>query len=192
MAEHISQEQAERYCLGEISGDALASCETHLLACGECRTLVAEADSFVLAMRTAAAKLRAQGVRRPARGWVFRILVPAFAALALATVWITPRRGPAVSVPLAVELRVDRGPSDAHATSGAPLSLRPDLRGLPVGIYNMELVDAQGRLQWRRTNDFRSVAKVDSEGLDAGTYFVRLYSPDKELRREYALIVDPR
>ncbi len=192
MLEHIPEEQAELYSLGELSGEALNSCEDHLLACKECRAVVAGTDSFVQAMRTAAAQLRARDAGRPARRWVFTILVPAFAALLLTVLWITARnRGVAFSVPLAVQLRADRGPANAHAISGARLSLHPDLKGLPLGPCEMELVDAAGQTQWRRAVDFRSTSKVEASPLKSGAYFIRIYSPQGELKREYVLIVDP-
>jgi hypothetical protein len=193
MFEHIPEEQAELYSRGVSSGEALNSCEDHLLICKECRAVVAGTDSFVLAMRAAAAQLRARDTSRPARRWVFTILAPAFAALLLTVVWITARnRGAAFSAPLAVQLRADRGTGDAHAVSGAHLSLRPDLIGLPLGTYEMELVDAAGQRQWRRAADFRSTSEVGAEALKSGVYFVRIYSPQGELKREYALTVDPR
>jgi hypothetical protein len=192
MLEHIPEDQAELYSLGELSGEALNSCEDHLLVCKECRAIVARTDSFVLAMRTAAGQLRTRDAGRPARRWVFTILVPAFAALLLTVLWMTARnRGAAISVPLALQLHADRGPANAHAISGARLSLQPDLKGLPFGPYEMELVNAAGQPQWRRAVDFRSISKVEAPPLKSGAYFIRIYSPQGELKREYVLIVDP-
>jgi hypothetical protein len=192
MLKHITEEQAEIYSLGESAGEPLDTCEDHLLCCEHCRTVVLETDSFVLAMRTAASQLRTQDAKRPARRWAFRILAPAFAALLLTVFWITARnRGPALSVPLAIQLNTDRGPVGAHAISGARLSLQPDLKGLPLGTYEMELVDAAGQRQWRREIDFRTTTKIEAVPLKSGVYFVRIYSPHGELKREYALMVDP-
>ena len=61
---HLGKETAERYAMGSVSGRAAARIEEHLLACEPCRQSVAAADTYVSAMRAAAAKLR-RGGRKP-------------------------------------------------------------------------------------------------------------------------------
>jgi Fe2+ or Zn2+ uptake regulation protein len=54
----LDEEVAEKYSLGQLSARKTADVEEHLLVCDSCRQVVTVCDSFVAAMRSAAAKLR--------------------------------------------------------------------------------------------------------------------------------------
>ena len=56
---HLDEETAEKYSLSQLSARKTAEVEKHLLVCDSCREVVTVCDSYVAAMRTAAAKLRA-------------------------------------------------------------------------------------------------------------------------------------
>ena len=58
IGKHLDEEAAEQYSLGQLSARKTAAVEQHLLVCGSCREVVTACDSYVAAMRNAAAKLR--------------------------------------------------------------------------------------------------------------------------------------
>lgn len=185
---HMDEEQAERYALGEITGGELDSWDEHLLTCEACRVRVQEADVWVHAVQGAASRLR----RDPGRARFFtRRMLPAFAAaaaLALVLLWVrVPGNGG--GPPVAVALAANRGPGgEAHAPAHKPLALQFDLTGLDApAVYSVEIVDAFGARVWRG-----ELSAQSTPPLNAGVYFVRLYSPDGRLRREYALRVEER
>jgi hypothetical protein len=184
----MDEEQAERYALGEITGGELDSWDEHLLTCEACRVRVQEADVWVHAVQGAASRLR----RDPGRARFFtRRMLPAFAAaaaLALVLLWVrVPGNGG--GPPVAVALAANRGPGgEAHAPAHKPLALQFDLTGLDApAVYSVEIVDAFGARVWRG-----ELSAQSTPPLNAGVYFVRLYSPDGRLRREYALRVEER
>jgi hypothetical protein len=88
---------------------------------------------------------------------------------------------------VAVMLDAARGAETPHAAPASPLDLRPDLSGLPpFDRYPIEIVDAQGGNRWEGEL-IASVGTVRAPGRSAGTWFVRVYSPSRELLREYGL-----
>jgi len=56
--DHLDEEAAEKYTLGELSAKKLATIEEHLLICGKCREAVASSDAYVAAMKKAATAIR--------------------------------------------------------------------------------------------------------------------------------------
>jgi len=66
---HPGEDELERYALGEIGEEGSASLEEHLLLCEACRERLRAHDSYVRAMKEAAAEWRAghpaEGHRRP-------------------------------------------------------------------------------------------------------------------------------
>jgi hypothetical protein len=65
--------------------------------------------------------------------------------------------------------------------------------GLPVlPEYDVEAVDAKGAVQAQfHAVTAQSGIKIQlAEGLRRGNYFVRIYSPTRELLREYGVQVD--
>ena len=61
---HFDEEASERYAMGTLSDEEAEHIEEHLLICEACRRRVAESDTYVAAMRRAAAKLRRDRKRR--------------------------------------------------------------------------------------------------------------------------------
>ncbi len=178
---HLTEEEVERYSLGESVEPELASVEEHLLVCAACRERVEASEVYVRSMRRAAAAERRPRAR--AAGWTFAL---AFAAVLLLGVLLIRRNSPA---PVAVTLVATRGAAiAAQAPAGVPLTLRPDLAGLPpAASYSLEMVDRSGKRVWSGTFPGAPAASAP-----AGTYFVRLYSPSGTLLREYGLEVLPR
>lgn len=61
---HFGEEACERYSMGTLSGEEAQQIEEHFLTCEVCRRRVAESDTYVAAMRRAAARMR-QSTRPP-------------------------------------------------------------------------------------------------------------------------------
>jgi anti-sigma factor RsiW len=58
VGEHLNEEAAEKYSLGQLSAKKVAEIEQHLLICETCQQAVIAADAYVAAMSKAAAKSR--------------------------------------------------------------------------------------------------------------------------------------
>ena len=137
--EHPGEEALERYSMGTLPEGELPPFEEHLLVCGSCQDQLAAIDDYVIAMRTAAARLEQEeaGPHPPgflaglSRAFSRRGLAWAFAGvlLALSVTWLAvSRRGarPLSSPPVAVFLQSARGPESpamARVSGGRPLVL---------------------------------------------------------------------
>ena len=55
---HFDEEASERYSMGTLSGEEAEQIEEHLLICEACRRSVSKSDTYVAAMRRAAAQVR--------------------------------------------------------------------------------------------------------------------------------------
>jgi hypothetical protein len=195
---HLQPDEIERYSLGGANEDATARWEEHLLTCDPCRRQVEASDSYTVAMRNAATAIRNAPEEREVHRWsLFHGFMPALAALALLAVLgavLLPRLGHAPSA-FAVHLDVTRGSAgEAHAPARTPLILQPDLTGLPAWqSYGLQVVDGTGKQVWRGSLMASDAARGASiPELRRGVYFVRVYSPEGELRREYALDIGAR
>ena len=199
---HATDETLESYAMGSLDGPALAKVEEHLLVCPHCQEQLKEADSYVAAMRNAAAGLeledesRKEWWTRVSTAFTLRRIGWAMAITALLVLGISLRVGlrsaPSVQ-PLALALEANRGSELQRAPAGRPLVLSLDATGLPVlPAYDVEAVDAQGAVQAQ----FRAVTAQPgiqiqlAGGLRRGNYFIRIYSPSRELLREYGVRVD--
>jgi hypothetical protein len=200
---HASEETLESYAMGSLRGPALTEVEEHLLVCSHCQEQFKEADSYVAAMRNAAAGLELEDQSRKdwwARvsgaltlrriGWALAIAGLLIIGMALRVSW---RSSPSTLQPLALVLETNRGSELQRAPAGRSLVLNLDATGLPVlPAYEVEAVDASGAVQAQ----FHAVTgqpgiKIQlAGGLRRGTYFVRIYSPTRELLREYGMQVD--
>ena len=186
---HMDGEELEQYSVGASSPELTADLEDHLLTCEECRNELQNIDEYVFAMRGAASQERLEA--RPRRSeWSISAWFPAFAAVACGLLlfvavrsWVAPVQPPAV-----VDLVAMRGAqTPGSAPAGRALVLHPDLTGLaPAASYRIQVVDQTGR-EVRQGPLQASRGSVQFKGLDAGTYFVRVYLPGGELVREYSL-----
>jgi len=181
--------------MGRLSGADLVNFEEHFLVCPSCQDRLAAADAFRQGVRSEGTRLQQQPVpiARPRRG-VFVALGLAAALLIVAGIaWQPVRRPP--GPPAVVFLQSTRGADDASASTtaaGQPIALTLDLTGLPaLPSYDVEIVDAAGRavVQSAAVRSENSLHANLSAGLPAGAYFVRVYTPSRELLREYALTV---
>ena len=195
---HPDDEVLERYAMQSLQEPDVADVEEHLLTCVECWHRLEETETFVAAVRGAASRLnrddesRKQFWTRFSARFTFRKLAWSMAliAIALAFVAIRALTRPAVIPPVALFLESSRDAREFRAGAQTPLDLTMDLRGLPeFSIYDLKIVNADGRSVWQSTG--RSVQeRIQTRvpnGLGRGVYFVRVYSPSRELLREFAL-----
>ena len=199
---HASDELLESYAMGSLAEPELGEVEEHLLACSHCQQQLKETDDYVAAMRDAAARLeQADELRRDfwtrisgaitvrRIGWAMAIAALLMAGLSLR---FTRSSSPQLD-PLALFLEASRGSEVLHAPAGKPLMLSLDITGLPfLPAYEVEAVDAKGALQ-AQAHIVTAKAGVRlqlAQGLRRGNYFVRIYSPARELLREYGVQID--
>jgi len=188
--EHLGGELLESYSIGRLSEQESARLEEHVLVCEMCQDRLAEADSWVRAVRRAASGLPAPA-RRIWSPWSFPRLAPVLAALTLIlTVGVALRfNHGGVVAPVAVILEATRG-AGLQVPAQQPLLLRPGLEGLsPQTRYHLQVVDRLGKDVWRADipGGPAAASGVKMPGLSPGAYFVRLYDPSRVLLREYAV-----
>jgi hypothetical protein len=194
---HLTEEEIERYSLGDNHEEVRAPFEEHFLICESCQLRLAETDAYLSSMRLASAQLRGQPRRR--QWWNVWNLAPALAGMALLLLAAvlgfvrtnTDRGTPAA---FALSLQATRGAGvEAKAPAGRPLILRPDLEGLPASSsYRLEIVDRVGKRLWQGVVPGAAAPSANTPPVPAGVYFVRLYAPAGELLREYALETESR
>lgn len=198
---HMEAEALERYAMGTLPEQQADELGEHLLVCADCQDRLAETDAYLQAMRTAAPKMRgtaAAGFGVWSRLWSAVALPPplwAATAIVLVAVGLELRR-PApggAQPPVPVQLEASRASLNAHAAAGRLLVLSIGLEELPPHpAYRLEAVDARGNRLWEVTAAPKEgkLSHAPAAALAAGAYFVRLYTPDRELLREFALIVE--
>ena len=199
---HATDETLESYAMGSLDGPALAKVEEHLLVCPHCQEQLKAADTYVAAMRTAASVLERENESR--REWwtrvsgalTFRRMAWAMAVAALVVLGVglrvSWRPATAPLQPLALVLETTRGSGLQRAPAGRPLILSLDATGLPVlPAYEVEVVDAKGavQVQFHAVTGQSGIKIQLAEGLRRGSYFIRIYSPSRELLREYGVQV---
>lgn len=183
---HVEDDRMEQYSMHRLGEEESAELEEHLLLCESCRQRLEQTDALVSGIRAAATDLaKAEAEPHPARWWGWA----AGAALAAAAILVIARVGPLTpaGAPVAVQLQVTRGSAPASAPPATELRIIPDLVGLAVfDSYPLEVVDAEGLVVWQGKTA-RTSPSAMVPGRKAGVYFVRVYSPSRELLREYAL-----
>jgi len=210
MLAHVAEEQLEQYAMGSLPQSKEASLEEHILLCPECQDRLEEMDVYVRTMRVVMSRLNSQQSRdldHSPGSWFGLMRVPGLvlgATVALSLILLfgfyTLRQPPKAMelAPVAVVLEAVRGPGGAarsQAPRGQPLLLKADLAGLPPqGLCELEVVNAEGlrlnRIQAKAIGT-RLEGRID-EGLPAGQYWVRVFSPASAAAplREYALRVE--
>ena len=198
--DHASDEALEQYATHSLPEAALAEVEEHLLVCSQCQQQLEEIDAYVSAMRSAAKGLDQEDESRKTYwtrvsriltfrkfGWAMAVAALVLGAVALR---ISTKRPVA---PFALVLETSRGSGMQHAPAGRRLELSLNTQGLPsFSGYELEIVDDSARLQYQSHMSAQqsAVRTTLPAGLRRGTYFIRLYSPARELLREYGLQID--
>jgi hypothetical protein len=198
---HAVDEVLESYAMGILAEPSLAELEEHLLICAHCRERLVDTDAYVKAMRSAAGGLEQRDESRKlfwarASAWItFRRMGWAMAIVALVLggvalrLLLSPSQSPQ---PVSILLETSRGSELQRVPTGRPIDMSLDLRGLPAfPHYEMEMVDAAGSpMDQSAVAAQGQVHTRISKRLRPGTYFIRLYSPSRELLREYGLQVE--
>jgi hypothetical protein len=188
---HLSEAQFEGYATDILRDAEVQVVEEHLLVCPSCQRRQLEVDAFFRAMRHAALAERESAKRFP---WaVFPKPVWALAAVMatlLVAVVVLPR--PERAAPVVVLLESTRGADSIYAKALAqkPLLLELDIAGLPAAnFYRVEIVNARGNVIRETVATLRDgkVGAPPPLELAPGRYFIRLYSRNAELLREYGL-----
>ena len=187
----MDTEELERISLGQASAEETEAFEEHLLLCPACQQRFEETESYTHAIRAAAAELQVD--RAAGRSWwSMPRLVPALACMALLAIGIVSvtRFSANTPPPLAVSLTATRGSVPGGTVpAGREMELAPDLSGIATpGPYRLEIVDARGDVAWKGVFD-GAAGRVAVPALHVGTHFVRIYSAQGELLREYGLNV---
>jgi hypothetical protein len=187
-SEHPGEDAFERYALGAGSEEQSEAFEEHLLVCEPCRRHLSEVEAYCRGVKAAAGRIREQERASRVIGFPSRLVWALAAGLAVLGAVLTYRGIPLIApVPaMQIVLEASRGPVSA-APAGRPLELRPDLGGLAAfDRYPLEVVDARNVPVWR--GELRGAdPRVVLPGRGPGKYFVRVYSPTRELLREYGL-----
>jgi hypothetical protein len=201
-SDHSSDEILEQYAMHSLQEPVLAEVEEHLLVCSRCQEQLKEIEAYVGAMHDAAERLdqedesRKRFLTRVSEAFTFRKLAWAMAAVALTFVVIALRVAMKTAQspqPFALTLVTSRGSEVPHAPSGRPIDLSLDITGLSLfSTYTVDVVDESGRVQLQsKAAETQAKAGMSLPGdLRPGNYFVRLYSPSRELLREYGLHID--
>lgn len=191
---HAAEELLEQYSAGSLPETEVARVEEHLLICETCQERLAFIDSWVRSLR----RVNAQLDLAP-RGFWERLAwprwVPALAAalvLVVAVGFALKWNNRGAIAPIAVALEATRGETATQVPAGHSLLLQPGLEGLPqFSKYQLEIVDTLGK-RVRQTTLVPGPGDAPGAtvpGIGAGVYFIRLYSPARELLREYTLKV---
>jgi hypothetical protein len=199
---HPSEEEIEKYSLGDMSEEECSRFEEHILICEFCQNRVTESDNFVSTMQAAGAQIRQEGLKARKRWWSLpqwaATLAVAAAVLFSAVVglgWVARRnsnRGDA-QPSVVVNLMATRGnPIGAIAPAGRTLAIQLDLAGLsPESSFRVEMVNGRGERVWQGTavtKDAVGIATVPK--MARGQYFLRTYAPSGQLLREFGLEVE--
>jgi len=205
-AQHVTEDQLEKYMLQQVSEPASAAVEEHLLVCHQCQEQLEKLEIFTSTIRSVAPVLDREdrlAAVRPGLGqrffdWI-RSPLPAlaFGAAALLAVVLVPmsyRAGAPGGPPVTLELQAIRAASFPEAPAGRPLLLRIELAGLtPAASYRAELASDSGDVLLTR-----SLPAVEpplallpvEKTLPVGRYWLRLYGTDHaEPIREFGFLI---
>ena len=195
---HPPEDVMEEYAFNRLAEEHCADLEEHLLICRRCQGRLARTDEYIQLIKQAAAQW--QGQPRPkassGAGWrspftaILGVGVVAVAlALAIPHSWRPARESAPVEL---VAFRGGAGTAMARARAGAATDIVIDATDLDHRHnLRVEVVDAGGRPVWSgQAAEAASGARISARigaRLRAGVYWIRLYSPDGELLREFGL-----
>jgi anti-sigma factor RsiW len=199
---HADEERLENYVLGRLPSSDLPLLEEHLMICSTCRDRLDEVEQFALAMkqamnqdhRTEPATAAVPSGSQPWLDWFRR---PAFsmvlAMVALIGVLSIFSGGKSKIAPVAaLQLTAVRGqvPTVAPARE-LDLTLTDAPRD--AAVSRVEIFNAAGQTVWSglAQSGAAGVEVKAEQRLTAGDYFLRLYSPSGEVRREYGFRIRP-
>ncbi len=189
--DHPDESVLEEYVFGRLSDAKTAVLEEHILVCGRCQTALAELDEYIHLMKFAAARpMEIPRHRSGKRALIASVGVLTAACIAAFT-WFRPYPPPAAVTLVSARDRV-RAPV-ILAAAGHPLDLSIPAASVPAAAqYRLEVVSSTGESVWSgwvSKGTDRLSAHV-SRSLEAGMYWVRLYTLPAGLLAEYGLQVN--
>ena len=191
--DHPSEDALERFLLHQSSEDELEYVETHILACEACVENLEALELQINATKVALQYLEAEPPRKQmakaAGVWKSWFTIPrlsfagGFAALACAVIFF--------SIPRDAALTAYRGTETAIVSEWHPLHMHLNATDLSEGPVTVELVDRTGSQLWKGASAVRrDIVDVNLPRImKSGPHFLRLYTSQGELLREYAFEV---
>lgn len=205
---HPAEATWEKYVFGRLSDQEAATVEEHLLVCESCQAALQEVAEYIQLMKAGTASRHSASADPLARGWR-RFRDPAAQPVGRA-VWITglaavcfalwlPTGSRPSSETASVRLESFRGGgvAIAHAPARKPLDLSIDdlsinASDVPASPeYRVTVITSSGKQVWAGTpNRSDAILSVHlAQGLNSGTYWVRLYAHESEILGEYGLLL---
>ena len=203
--DHLTEEQIEKYAMGNLRGDECDQVEEHLLICATCQDVLGETDSFLTHIRVAGQRLADKPQTNSA--WTKITYLPALAArplpamaaglctLAIVLFIVAPQTNMPDLEPQRITLESLRGSNTDPVVAKADRSLLLllDASGLPESAttFSVKIVNDGGKEELSGTGTIQSgkLSMNVSKGLSAGSYFVRVYDSSEKLLREFVLLV---
>lgn len=197
---HLDESEIEKYSMRDVLEPELSRYEEHLLICESCQDRVAASDEYVASMRDASSRIRqSDAASRPGPWHMPRpILLLAIAASLLLVVFLgfggkgAGLFGGSAGSPAVVNMIAVRGNDvESQAPAGTALALNLNVEGLsPAASYDVEIVEEGGKSMWRGSAHAKgAIAAANAPSMTPGHYFLRAYSPEGKLLREYGLRV---
>ena len=195
---HPPEDVMEEYAFNRLAEEHCADLEEHLLICPRCQDRLARTDEFIQLMKQATAQWHGEPRPKVSSGmwWGSPLaailgagVVTAALALAIPHSWRPARESAPVEL---VAFRGGAGTAMVRARAGAAIGIVIDATDLDHRHnLRVEVVDAGGKPVWsgpaaEAAAGARISARIGAP-LSAGVYWIRLYSPDGELLREFGL-----
>jgi len=183
---HISEEVLENYAFHRLPEIDVEAIEEHLLVCDRCQEALGQIDEYIALMKEAVVAPDVPVVAEPVR-IPRRYVVAAAAAAVLALGLFFPRGTPLPAE--SVRLAAFRGVEMAHIHAGRPADFRIEVPDLEPGLYRIDVVNETGRVLWTGTARAANgqISVHEPKALNQGVYWVRLYSPEGRILREFGL-----
>jgi len=193
---HLSEEQLEHYVTGRLPSSESVSIEEHLLLCVACQEKLDSVEDFTLGMRQALVEQpQAAHSEKQTHGWLDWLKRPTvsmalgFAALILIVAVFSNSRA-TIAPTASLVLTAVRGEMP-QTTVAQQYELRLADSPQESGPFRVDVVTANGAPVWSglAAGGPGGVQVTEPRRLDQGDYFVRLYSPDGKILREYGFRV---
>jgi hypothetical protein len=189
---HWSEDQLESYVRGQLDSADVARLEEHLLICVACQDRLDAAEDIAIGFREAL-KTELEPAPEPQRSprWFDWLRRPAFsmglsfAALILAVALFSSRK-PALAPNETLVLTAMRGElTETRPARTYDITLSDGPR--EGGPFRVQVLNAAGAPVWNGLAVAGPAGTQFTEGgrIDPGDYFIRLYSVDGKVLREY-------
>ena len=190
--DHPSEDALERFLMHRSETQEVELVETHILGCDSCVSRLESIEIQIAATKLALSDLHQEKVaeqyakERNLRRSFFSAQklswasgIAALALVALSTSLLTPAQ---------VNLAAYRGSEATIVPEWRPLHIHLNAENLPGETVGVQVVNAEGDEVWQ------GASSINNQGVNvkiprltrSGSYLLRLYSPSKDLLREFA------